>query len=67
MILNIFLNAETKHDRSTEQEIVHKCDLTGNYKTAFNLGKQDEVEHRVKHGGKREWAQIKPGTTKKNT
>ncbi len=41
--------------------------LTGNYKTAFNLGKQDEVEHRVKHGGKRVWAQIKPGTTKKNT
>jgi ribonucleoside-triphosphate reductase len=24
--------------------------LTGNYKTAFNKGKQDEVEHRVKHG-----------------
>ena len=24
--------------------------LTGNYKTAFNMGKQDEVEHRVKHG-----------------
>ena len=23
--------------------------LTGNYKTAFNVGKQDEVEHRVKH------------------
>ena len=23
--------------------------LTGNYKTAFNLGKQDEVHHRVKH------------------
>lgn len=23
--------------------------LTGNYKTAFNLGKQDEVKHRVKH------------------
>jgi ribonucleoside-triphosphate reductase len=23
--------------------------LTGNYKTAFNLGKQDEVNHRVKH------------------
>lgn len=41
--------------------------LTGNYKTAFNLGKQDEVEHRVKHGGKREWAQIKPGVIKKNT
>ena len=29
-----------------------RCDvLTGNndYKTAFNLGKQDEVEHRIKH------------------
>ena len=25
--------------------------LTGNYKTAFNLGKQNEVEHRVKHKG----------------
>ena len=25
--------------------------LTGNYKTAFNKGKQDEVEHRVKHNG----------------
>ena len=25
--------------------------LTGDYKTAFNLGKQDEVEHRVKHIG----------------
>ena len=25
--------------------------LTGNYKTAFNRGKQDEVQHRVKHGG----------------
>ena len=25
--------------------------LTGNYRTAFNLGKQDEVEHRVKHVG----------------
>ena len=25
--------------------------LTGNYKTAFNLGKQDEVHHRVKHVG----------------
>lgn len=23
--------------------------LTGDYKTAFNLGKQDEVQHRVKH------------------
>ena len=26
--------------------------LTGTYKTAFNLGKQDEVEHRIKHGQK---------------
>lgn len=26
--------------------------LTGNYKTAFNLGKQNEVEHRVKHDQK---------------
>ena len=26
--------------------------LTGNYTTAFNLGKQDEVAHRVKHEGK---------------
>ncbi len=25
--------------------------LTGNYTTAFNLGKQDEVKHRVKHVG----------------
>ena len=25
--------------------------LTGNYKTAFNLGKQDEVHHRTKHVG----------------
>ena len=25
--------------------------LTGNYKTAFNLGKQNEVENRVKHSG----------------
>ena len=25
--------------------------LTGDYKTAFNLGKQDEVENRVKHNG----------------
>ena len=28
--------------------------LTGNYKTAFNLGKQDEVLHRVKHVGVKE-------------
>ena len=25
--------------------------LTGNYTTAFNLGKQDEVHHRAKHVG----------------
>ena len=25
--------------------------LTGDYKTAFNLGKQDEVEHRSRHNG----------------
>lgn len=25
--------------------------LTGNFKTAFNIGKQDEVEHRTKHNG----------------
>ena len=25
--------------------------LTGNFSTAFNLGKQDEVKHRVKHVG----------------
>jgi hypothetical protein len=25
--------------------------LTGNYTTAFNLGKQDEVHNRVKHAG----------------
>ncbi len=47
-----YLNAETKHTRSTEQEIVHyKNDLTGDYKTAFNEGKQAEVEERVKHTG----------------
>lgn len=46
----IYLNAETIHDGSTEQEIVHSsCDLTGDYKTAFNLGKQQEAEMRVKH------------------
>jgi hypothetical protein len=44
----IYLNAETKHDCSTEQEIVHESDLTGNYKTAFNLGKQAETEDRQK-------------------
>lgn len=49
MTLLIFRNAETKHGCSTEQEIVHESDLTGNYKTAFNKGKQEEVEMRVKH------------------
>ena len=48
------LNAETRHGCSTEQEIVHKSDLTGNYKTAFNKGKQQECEMRVKHGGELE-------------
>ena len=28
--------------------------LTGNYTTAFNVGKQDEVKHRVKHVGQME-------------
>jgi hypothetical protein len=46
----IYLNAETKHDCFTEQEIVHESDLTGNYKTAFNLGKQAEVSERHRHG-----------------
>jgi len=46
-------NAETIHNGSTEQEIVQskKIDLTGNYKTAFNKGKQAETEHRVHHVG----------------
>ena len=29
--------------------------LTGNYKTAFNWGKQKETEQRVKHTGRMEW------------
>ena len=29
--------------------------LTGNYKTAFNWGKQKETEERVKHVGVIEW------------
>ena len=29
----------------------NKLYLTGNYKTAFNYGKQKEVEARVKHTG----------------
>lgn len=46
-----YLNAETKHTGSTEQEIVQQnnVDLTGDYKTAFNLGKQQEVSMRKKH------------------
>ena len=43
-------NAETKHGGSTEQEIVHNSDLTGDYKSAFNAGKVQETEMRVKHG-----------------
>lgn len=47
----IYLNAETVHDSFTEQETVHsKSDLTGNYTTAFNKGKQAEVHDRIKHG-----------------
>ena len=42
-------NAETGHGGSTEQGTVHESDLTGNYTTAFNEGKQQEVEMRVKH------------------
>ena len=46
-----YLNAETKHTGSTEQEIVQQniVDLTGDYSTAFNKGKQAEVKDRVKH------------------
>lgn len=45
----VFLNAETRHGRSTEQGIVHESDLTGNYTTAFNAGKQQETVMRVRH------------------
>ena len=46
----IYLNAETGRGCSTEQGTVHQQDdLTGNYTTAFNKGKQDEVNDRVKH------------------
>lgn len=45
----IYLNAETVHGGSKEQETVHVSDLTGDYKSAFNEGKQEEVELRVKH------------------
>lgn len=42
-------NAETRHDSSTEQGIVHKdSDLSTDYHN-FNDGKQAEVEDRVKH------------------
>lgn len=46
-----YLNAETKHTGSTEQEIVQQnsVDLTGDYKTAFNTGKVAETEDRIKH------------------
>lgn len=29
--------------------MITKLYLTGNYRTSFNKGKQNEVEHRVKH------------------
>ena len=45
----IYLNAETGHGSSTEQGTVRESDLTGNYTTAFNKGKQQEVEMRIKH------------------
>lgn len=45
----IYLNAETGHGSSKEQGTVRKSDLTNDYKTAFNVGKQQEVEMRVKH------------------
>ena len=48
-----FINAETKRDCSKEQEIVHNYDydLTSDYHEAFNLGKQQEADMRVKHTG----------------
>ena len=45
----IYLNAETGHGSFTEQGTVRESDLTGDYKSAFNLGKQQETEMRVKH------------------
>ena len=48
----IYLNAETGHGSSTEQGTAHESDLTGNYTTAFNRGKQQEVQMRVKHDGR---------------
>lgn len=45
-----YRNAETGHGGFTEQGTVHRTDdLTNDYTTAFNLGKQEEVEKRVKH------------------
>lgn len=38
---------DTATPRSKEQSTL--CDLTGDYKSAFNKGKQQEVEMRVKH------------------
>lgn len=38
---------DTVTPRSKEQSVIN--DLTGNYTTAFNWGKQKEVEDRVKH------------------
>lgn len=45
----IYLNAETGHGSFTEQGTVRESDLTNDYKTAFNVGKQQEVEMRVRH------------------
>ncbi len=45
----IYLNAETGHGSFKEQGTVRESDLTNDYKTAFNKGKQQEVELRVKH------------------
>lgn len=39
---------DTMTPRSKEQS-TKNSDLTGDYKTAFNLGKQQEVEMRIKH------------------
>lgn len=49
----IYLNAETGHGSLKRQGTVHlKNDLTGDYKTAFNKGKQQETEMRIKHDGR---------------
>ena len=46
---------DTSTLRGKEQSIICKIMyLTGNYKTAFNYGKQKEVEDRYKHSEKLE-------------